>query len=362
MPGLAASPGDPGGIAGRGATGGWKTLARSATTAPVDRIVRRAEALFGARVEKITAPGGRTRSSMRVHFATHTVIATFRPDTARTRHEETVLRALGEICDDVPRVLGRAGDILFQSDVGRERLSRRIQSADPGEADRLATEAVAAIFRIHRAARALALERRVPHLGAARGWVRNLVGGIDRLADLAGTARAGFDREAVGRSLTRPPRQFLKWDCRAGNAALGDDGRLRWFDFEYAGARHGAEDIAWLIGDELWPVEAGRMLEIVARLHDPEGGESTGAYLDYLHLYSVFHAIQRILLIVEEARRRGWRDRATVLRKDDVGLTPAIGLTITERAAGLARGRPETAPLAGVLAAVEAEFRRAQAG
>ena len=61
--------------------------------------------------------------------------------------------------------------------------------------------------------------------------------------------------------MTQPDTHFVKWDCRAGNAAIGPDGCLRWFDFEYSGLRHGAEDFAWLIADEVYlgaEIEADR--------------------------------------------------------------------------------------------------------
>ena len=86
---------------------------------------------------------------------------------------------------------------------------------------------------------------------------------FDFLRDLGGGISDKFDREAAYERVAVAGTQFVKWDCRSGNAAIDNKDKLRWFDFEYAGLRHGAEDIAWLIGDEAWPIRPQDMVDIV---------------------------------------------------------------------------------------------------
>jgi hypothetical protein len=239
-----------------------------------------------------------------------------------------VLRKIGEYSDDLPECLGVVGEIMFQSDVGGRRLNQEIRAIDPARRVDLAHDAVAAIFRIQSAARKARLQDFVPHLGQNRAWIENMVFSADALARFSQGRSRMIDREAICERIDHPGRQFVKWDCRSGNAALDDDGKLRWFDFEYSGARHGAEDIAWLIGDEAWPLPPEVMQQIVVDCFDPACGHTLGDYLDYLALYLTFHCVQRLKLITKEARKRGWQPKRRVLKYDDAGVHPEFAANI----------------------------------
>lgn len=308
-------------------------------------IVALAESLFGARVMQVTAPGGKKRDSLRVHFRDRTVIATYRHRPGRAHRETTILRHLSPLCDDMPRFLGFENGVLFQSDVGGTRLSQQVQGLDAaGRAD-LAAQAVASIFRIQAAARRVSELEELPHLGAMPDWVEAVVDEAARLARRLGRSAPNIDREALCERLAQPPAQFTKWDCRPGNAALAGDGRIAWFDFEYSGRRHGAEDIAFLIGDEVWPVDAGTMFDIVTQQFDRGCGHPPGAYLEYLGLYATFHAVQRIRLVLSEVDRRGWSSQERALRYDKVGTHPLMGAGVSEHAAQCADRHALTRPL-----------------
>ena len=135
------------------------------------RIVLAAREQFGQDVARITAPGGEGRSSFRLHLSDRTVIATLRPNFRRTHLEAHVLTELGAYCDDLPECLGVVGEIMFQSDVGKRRLNVEIDKVSPEKQVDLAAEAVAAIFRVHAAARKTSLHDMLPHLGSSVEWV-----------------------------------------------------------------------------------------------------------------------------------------------------------------------------------------------
>lgn len=311
-----------------------------------DRIRSSAEALFGAQVVEVSAPGGKGRASLRFHFGDRSVIGTLRPNFRRTHLEAYVLRALEPYCDDIPRCLGVDGEIMFQSDVGGRRLNQEIGQRPRSERAGLAAEAVSSILRIHAAARKTDLHRVLPHLGANPAWIDNLLAGTETLVSFSRGLPAQFDAEACRERLNQPGHQFVKWDCRAGNAAIGADGKLRWFDFEYAGLRHGAEDLAWLIADESWPIGAETMLAITrdALPGDTPGGRDS--YMEYLSVFTTFHALQRLKLIVSEAHHRGWLRIADVLARDDAGVHPAMAAHLCHNAAITAQGSKLTASLA----------------
>jgi len=319
-------------------------------------IQKTAESHFGEPVLDIKTPGGSSRASCRLLFADYSVIATKRPNFRRTHLEAAALRNISSICDKVPQFLGLVDDVLFQGDVGSNRLNIAINQSKGLLRDDIADQAVAAIFEIQTAARATLSDTPLPPLGVSENWITSLVDAMDVLKPYGGLSNQ-LDRPALAQALAVKPQQFVKWDCRSGNAALDTSGKLSWFDFEYCGRRHGAEDLAFLIADEVWPVDPATMLTIVTEnLRDTEIPNSA-AYLSYLSLYTTFHALQRLTLIVEETRKRGWRSKTRVLERDDVGKHPEFAANICKIGGFFADRHPLTQPLLRNFAAAETAFR-----
>lgn len=305
-------------------------MARNENRIRLSRIMDCADDFFDTPLDRVSAPGGEGRSSYRLHFKDRTVIATLRPNFRRTHLEAYVLNKLSPLCDDVPKCLGVVGDIMFQSDVGDRRLNVEIVKHDEFAQIDLAEQAVSSIFRLQAAARKTDLGTMMPHLGNNADWVVELVDGVDGLRPYSHGISDSFDRTAAYEMIAKPGTQFVKWDCRSGNAALGDDDKLRWFDFEYSGMRHGAEDLAWLIGDEAWPLSPETMLDVVIDCYDPGTGHMLADYLDYLSVYVTFHCIQRFNLITREAKKRGWLSKDRVRKYDDAGVHPEFAAHICE--------------------------------
>jgi len=320
------------------------------------RIVECAETYFEQPVEKVTAPGGERRASFRLHLIDCDVIATLRPNFRRTHLEAFVLQSLSRYCDDVPQCLGVVGEIMFQSDVGRRRLNQDIVRHDkPGQVD-LAAQAVAGIFRFQEASRKTTLDEMMPHLGVNDDWVNNFVDAVRALQPYSGGVSDQFDRDAACQAIAKPAQQFVKWDCRSGNAAIGADDRLRWFDFEYAGMRHGAEDFAWLIGDEAWPLDPDVMVDVMIDAYDPNCGHDIADYLEYLSIYLTFHSVQRFKLIVKEAKKRGWLSKERVRKYDDAGVHPEFAAQICKVGAYFSAQSRITAPLSRNFQGAEQAF------
>lgn len=294
----------------------------------ITRIAEAAEEYFGQRVVRVSAPGGEGRSSFRLHFADRDVIATLRPNFRRTHLEAYVLDRLAPYTNNIPKVLGVVGEIMFQTDVGHSRLNQEIVLHGKDKQLDLAAEAVAGIFRIQSAARMTDLAQTMPHLGANDDWIINLVDAVDALRPYSTGISNSFDRNAVANAMTYPGRQFVKWDCRSGNAAIDADGRMNWFDFEYSGLRHGAEDFSWLIGDEAWPLAPDLMADVIIDAFDPECGHEIGDYLEYLSVYVTLHCVQRFKLIIKEAQKRDWLSKEKVREYDDAGVHPEFAIQI----------------------------------
>lgn len=320
------------------------------------RIVESAERLFGDTVLDLEAPGGDGRSSYRLVFADRSVIATLRPNFRRTHVEAYTLRQIRRFSSDLPECLGVDDEILFQSDVGGKRLNIEIAKVSRSKRVSLAHDAIASIFRIQSAGRRAKLEEALPHLGQNKTWVESFVGSTSVLGSYSSGQSANMDVVDLCEKISYPGKQFVKWDCRSGNAAIGGDDKLRWFDCEYAGARHGAEDFAWLIGDEAWPLQPDVMEELVADCFDKETGHSLDAYLDYLALYTSFHCLQRFKLIVNEAKKRGWLSKTQVRKYDDVGVHPEFAAHLCRIGQYFADRNALTRPLARDFEEAEAVF------
>ena len=309
------------------------------------RVYSAAIALFGDRLTHISTPGGSYRASYRVHLGDGTAIASCRDNFRRTRIEAFALRKLGATCDAMPRCLGLTDDVLFQSDAGQRRLNVAMFEAGDSERKDMAAKAVDAIFTIHREARAAEMQKFMPPLGASKPWLKRLVNAVRKLENQGAKMGKGFNRFKVIEALTVAPRQFVKWDCRSGNAALDAAGKLRWFDFEYCGARHGAEDFAFLIADESWPLGPQTMFDMVRDAYDPDTPGSRDDWLNYLSVYTVFHALQRLQLMQSEVAKRGWKSKRKVVARDDVGLHPDFAIQLCRMAIFFADRSPLTAPL-----------------
>lgn len=320
------------------------------------RVHAAATTLFGDRLTHISTPGGSYRASYRVHLGDVTAIASCRDDFRRTRIEAFALRKLGSVCDSMPQCLGLTDDVLFQSDAGQRRLNVAMLEADEHERNDIAAKAVEAMFTIQRDARAAEIHKYMPPLGASKLWVTRVVNAVRRLEKQGAKIGKGFNRFKLIDALTVAPRQFVKWDCRSGNAALDASGKLRWFDFEYCGMRHGAEDFAFLIADESWPIDPQTMFDMVRDAYDTDTPGARDDWLNYLSVYTVFHALQRLQLMQSEVAKRGWKSKRKVVARDDVGLHPDFALQLCNVAMFFADRSALTAPLLPMFEEVATEI------
>lgn len=303
-------------------------MSKSSNQKRLAKLVACAEAHFGETVKHSSAPGGEGRASWRLNMESRSVIATLRPNFRRTHLEAFALTHIYPHCQDIPECLGVVGEIMFQSDVGGKRLNEEIVKLSRTRRADVAHEAIASIFRIQSAAHKAGLHQSMPHLGVNHDWIENMVDAVEALEPFSAGRSMSADRQALAEKIACPATQFVKWDCRSGNAAIGEDDRLRWFDFEYSGIRHGSEDVAWLLGDEAWPIAPATMLDIVISAFDANGQHDLDDYLDYLSVYLTLHCVQRFKLILKEVHKRGWLSKTRVRKYDDAGVHPEFAAQI----------------------------------
>lgn len=287
-------------------------------------IVGVAASHFGRDVTGVETLKDSPYSSMRIEFSNESVIATQRRNFRRTHLEGLILEQLAPVCDDIPRFLGMADGVLFQSDLGGTRLSDEVLEHDREDQLDLAAEACASIFRFQSAARQTGLSGLVPKIGTTQEWMENLVCSVDSLQLFSRGIPESFDYQAVADLMTVSDWSFVKWHCRPSYAIICEDGFLRWNGFELSGARHGAEDLAWLLGDESWPLTPEDMIDIVKQTYSNTAAVSFDDYMEYLSVYTTLHCVQRFKLIIRDAQENGWHSAKKDAKKEHPGMDPAF--------------------------------------
>ncbi len=322
-----------------------------------DALVALIETFFGERVTQISRPGGPRRAVYRVWLGARTIIAGYRRDTRVAETERLVQRRLAPICDRVPVFLGSRDGFVFQSDAGADRLNRRINLARGAARLALARQAVQSLIEIQQAAGATDLPRRMRPIDMTPDWCAHFATGPARLAAMTGMGAPDYDAGAVQARITPDVLRFTKSDCRSGNGALDTQGRLRWFDFELSGLRHGAEDMAWLAADEIWPVTMPEMHAIVAETAAARAPGGSDDYMDMFEVYTALQISRRLRLILTEARSGGWVPQRRSVKYDYVGADPKLGARLADKGAWLAARNPMSAPWVAVFEHTARVFR-----
>ncbi len=323
-------------------------------------IVGAAVSHFGREPREVIQLEGTAFSSYRICFDGETVIATQRKSFRRTNLEAMILQHLSPICDDVPQYLGVLDGVLFQSDLGANRLHGLIGDHCLEDQVELTAEACAAIFRYQSAARQSGLVNLVPVIGQSQDWLNNLVSSVDTLQLFSLGIPDSFNYHAVAEFLQGVGHNFVKWNCRPQYAVVCDDGFLRWHGFELSGARHGAEDFAWLFGDESWVLDPRHMIAVTKETFDKSYGLALPDFLDFLSVYTTMHCALRFNLIIREAQENGWDCENEGRRKEHPGISPAyakqlcaVGAFFAERNKLTRALVPNFEQTARVIAAIE---------
>jgi len=300
------------------------------------------EKIFGMKVDKVTAPGGKSRESLRIHFPAKTIVATQRKYPGRMRLEVEVLRRLTKAGAPVPKFLGGTEQIFFQEDVGSRRLSGELVHAGPKGQKDVAARAFESLLQIRNAGEETGLAEIVPALGEHKDWVKGFVGTPHKTSEKYKIAPPDLDLQALTDVLHVPATRFIKWDARPGNASIGAAGQVYWFDWEHCGKRQGMEDFAWLAGDEFWPVPTDDVVDILTEILPKDQLESELAYLSQ---FISFHIIQRLTIIHRRFVKAGWVDAAKAMKYDKIGVDPALAIRLCVHGAGWADRVELTRPL-----------------
>ncbi|PRX37269.1 hypothetical protein SAMN05216257_101290 [Meinhardsimonia xiamenensis] len=310
---------------------------------PLDQLLAAVEAVFGAPPDKITAPGGKRRDSLRVILlGGKSVIATRRRLGSRRARELAFLERMAEAGAPVPRLLGQSGEIFFQSDAGSRRLTAELERSAGPSRESLIAGSFETLWRIKAAARRCGILRESPPIALNAEWLGRFAVAPRLLAKAFRIPSPAIDWNPLAQSLAALPVEFVKWDARPGNAAVGPDGTPIWFDWEHYGRRAGVEDFAFLIADEFWPEDPNTSLRLF-RETAPENGR---ALEPFLVRFATVQVAARLRLIHEDWVRHGWLDADKTRRYDYIGTAPQLVRRLLAHGAALAERDPMTKPAA----------------
>tara|TARA_R110000868_G_scaffold374055_1_gene638434 strand:+ start:19270 stop:20322 length:1053 start_codon:yes stop_codon:yes gene_type:complete len=306
--------------------------------------------IFGAQPDRVEWPGGRSRKTFIVVYAGKKYVVSRRSGPGRARLEATALEALGQR-GLAPVLLHLHESWVVQSYIPGERLAELL-AGDTASSDMVAA-AARSLALIQRAAAEAGLNALMPVIGARDGWVADLLAIPSRIAAGHGWPEPQLDLERLEHILSQPPRSFVKWDARPGNAVMAPVSRQPvWIDWEHAGLRVAADDLAWLVCDEWFP--AGQSAERVAidAFKSIYADQFEFDFDRYLRCFGVFHMLVRASLILGQVAKHGWGDETKLLALDQIGSVPSRLITLCERGQRWSALEPALQPLAPLFASI----------
>lgn len=289
--------------------------------------------LLCTKVDDIEFPGGSSRESVRVRIAGKGLIVTRRKKLQRARLESGVLRILNQHNAPVPHLIAYRGNYLIQQDVGSNRLTQRLSTANKKDVLTLLESALASLLAIHKVGKNSEPLQSITTLGKDPQWLGSFVRSAERLGSRLNLPAPvlAFDKLAMLLHVDQPC--FIKWDARPGNAVVRESGKVIWIDWEHCGKRHPLDDVAWLLSDEYTPhLEELEDALIAKILPSFAHGYSQSRAQEYLSVYGTMHACIRLAMIRRYQEKNGWWDYAYCLEFDKVGVVLELAIRVCERA------------------------------
>lgn len=266
------------------------------------------EQLLGQKVVSMSFPGGTHRSSFRLALDDgRSVIASRRFDVGRSFYESLVMRRLEKHQAPIPKHYAYNGLVMIQEELPGVRLSDALKDCSEEQYINRMGQALSSLLEIHRIAERERLTEAVPVIGSEPDWLISLIDRTALLGNYMGISSPDIPVRKIYGCLILLKPGFIKWDARPGNAMLGDDGKVKWFDWEHCCARNPMDDMAWLLCDDAVP----NYPEAESQLIDTYlSGFADGRNLDdartYLEVFGVHHACARLCRILNEKGADSW--------------------------------------------------------
>lgn len=302
---------------------------------------------LGAKVDFVSAPGGRDRKTIVGLLDGRRVVVSKRRSEARAQLEADILRHLGPE-RLAPRLIKRADDVLVQEFVEGQRLPVRLHQLPAAHRGDLIRQSVETMIAAQSAGARAGLTDLVPEIGVRPGWTRDLAASPTRLLRALNLDAPSHDFGALLDSGETGRTCFIKWDARPGNFMVRPDGSVCLFDWEHAGRRRPIDDLAWFFADEWMPGVPDLARPSVAKMARARGLEPEREWHRFQAM-AVAHSCIRLHLILTRKKEGDWWNFEACLQRDRVGVTAGQVRLVAERSARWAEGLAGLRPLAEAL-------------
>ncbi len=271
----------------------------------------------------------RQLNSIRLVAGAATVIASRRRAVQLAGRETAALTALGMYRAPAPRLLAAEGQWLIQEDVGRTRLSERLQGMNRSDGLALLAAAADGLWRCQEAGAKAGLAAQ----GVELGGYDKLMAATAKLAGILKIPAPEFAPDRIRPLIAAPESVFIKWDARPATAILSDHGAVLWIDWEEWGRRCRLDDLVWLVCDE-WVPDWGEAEDAwVAgeiRAHAaPFAGVPEAER--YFAAFGTLHLLLRLGVILITKGAGGWWDEDLAHAHDLIGVTRECALRLISR-------------------------------
>lgn len=328
------------------------------------QVVAAVEHLTGEPVAKLTCPGGRDRDIYRAYLPGRSVIVSKRDYQSGKAREQAILRSLAPKTRHFAQYIGLSDDgYLVQSDMGVERLGAVLMRQSRPQRKARFARALASITAYQTAIGEVPQDVGLRVLFSDPDRRRYFAEGPMRTAAHFRVPIPGYDPDAIQNWLAPSRAAFVKWDCRAANAAVAEDGTIGWFDFEDAGQGHAVWDLAWLACDEYLPLTDAEILPICRNaIRHQFGDQDAAAENARFDVFSALIIALRVRKIARHvAKRKRWFTLAEIDKSDRVGAHPALLANLLDRGALAAARHRDTACLTPMFQTIKARLMAAGA-
>jgi hypothetical protein len=179
-----------------------------------------------------------------------------------------------------------------------------------------------------------------------RKWRKGRIGFPKTLGKTLGIGAPLLKDSKINKALMIRPETFIKWDARAGNAILGIDGELSWFDWEHCGTRCAIDDLVWFLCDEWIPSNTELDYEVIKQscsLFKPHNYRLSAE--QYLLVHGTLQMCGRLNRILRLKGKSKWWDRDYCLEFEQMGITKLEACRLAKKASEWAVQDKLVAPL-----------------
>jgi hypothetical protein len=285
----------------------------------------------------------RQLSSIRLIAGAATVIASRRRSVQLAGRETAALTAMGLCRAPAPRLLAAEGLWLIQEDVGRTRLSQKLQGMNRSDGLALLAAAADGLWRCQEAGAKAGLAAQ----GVELTGYDKLMAAPAKLAEILKIPAPEFAQQKIRPLIAAPESVFIKWDARPANAIVSDAGAVLWIDWEEWGRRCRLDDLVWLVCDEWVPDWGEAEDEWVAREIRAHAAPFAGLREAerYFAAFGTLHLLLRLGVLLITKGAGGWWDEDLAHAHDLIGVTRECALRLISRAARFAAKVEELQPL-----------------